>query len=279
MNAACRQADSDSVESGKSCKSISIVTISYNKGPYLEECIRSVAGQDCPGSEYIVVDAGSTDSSRSILHQNLNRIDCLIEEPDRGPADGLNKGFACAHANILGYLNADDRYLPGTLNYVVDFFAAHPEIDVLTGAIRIIDEDGKASWRKRTADTFNLADYTAGTCVTGQQATFFRKKAFEAAGGFNLENRIAWDGELLVDMALAGQRFDTVNKLLGDFRIYGTSITGSSGYREQLDRYYEYLRAKLSRRGVPLYPPALARLRRLLYKFNPARQLSYLLVN
>jgi glycosyltransferase involved in cell wall biosynthesis len=260
-------------------KSISIVTISYNKGPFVEECIRSVLEQDCPGAEYIVVDAGSTDGSGDVLHRYRDRIDSIIEEPDRGPADGLNKGFAHAHSPILGYLNADDRFLPGTLNYVVNYFNKHPETDVLTGAIRIINEHGRASWRKRAPDAFNLADYAAGICVTGQQATFFRKKAFDAAGGFNIENRIAWDGELLVDMALAKQEFRTVRKVLGDFRIYGQSITGSAGYLEKLYQYRDYIRGKISQHGVKLHTPQAEKLRRALYKVNPVRHLSYVLVS
>lgn len=258
---------------------ISIVTISYNKGPYLEECLRSVIEQDCPGMQYVVVDPGSTDGSRELLERYRGRIGTLIEEPDDGPADGLNKGFEAAHASILGYLNADDRYVPGALRYVVDYFAAHPDVDVLCGAIRIIDEYGRASPRKRTSDRFDLADYAAGVCTVGQQATFFRRSAFDSAGRFNTANRIAWDGELLVDMALAGARFATVRKVLGDFRIYGDSITGSQTYHERLARYHAELRAKLERHRVPLHTAPKERMKRVLYKCDPVRHLNYFLVS
>jgi glycosyltransferase involved in cell wall biosynthesis len=257
---------------------ISVVTVSYNKGLYIEECLRSVLEQDCAGVEYVVVDAGSNDGSREVIRRHADRIDVLIEEPDRGPADGLNKGFAQATADLYGYLNADDRYLPGTLSYVVNYFDAHPEIDVLMGAIRIIDERGEVSWRKRTSDLFDLTDYAAGLCVVGQQATFFRERAFTAARGFNVANRIAWDGELLVDMALAGQRFANVHKVLGDFRVYSGSITGSREYREQLETHREDIRRKLGEHRVRMYSPREQRLRRILYKFNLARHLGYFLV-
>lgn len=258
---------------------ISIVTISYNKQPYLAECLDSVLAQDSLGLEYIVVDAGSTDGSAAVLARYRDRLSGLIEEPDDGPADGLNKGFAATHAEVLGYLNADDRYAPGALRYVVEYFAAHPEIDVLCGAIRIIDAQGRASPRKRTSDLFDLADYAAGICTVAQQATFFRRAIFERAGRFNVANRIAWDGELLVDMALAGARFATVRKVLGDFRIYGGSITGSAAYGDRLDAYYRGLRQKLARRCVPLHTPPGEKWRRALYKCDPVRHLNYFLVN
>ena len=258
---------------------ISIVTLAYNKAAYLEECLRSVVEQNCDGIQYIVVDPGSTDGTRDILRRYRDRIGTLIEEPDDGPADGLNKGFAVAQADVFGYLNGDDRFVPGALRYVVDYFATHPQVDVLCGAIRIIDAEGRVSPRRRTADRFDLADYAAGICTVGQQATFFRRAAFEQAGRFNAANRIAWDGELLVDMALAGARFATVRKVLGDFRIYGGSITGSQTYRERLAQYHAELRSKLARHGVKLHAPPAEKVRRVLYKCDPRRHLNYLLVD
>lgn len=258
---------------------ISIVTISYNKGPYLEECLRSVLEQDGPGVQYIVVDPGSVDGSREKIARHSDRIDTVIYERDDGPADGLNKGFAAARADICGYLNADDRYLPGALRYVVDYFASHPQIDVLCGAIRIIDDENRISPRKRTSDRFDLADYAAGICTIGQQATFFRRSIFERAGRFNAANRIAWDGELLVDMALAGARFETVRKVLGDFRIYGGSITGSQTYRERLARYHTDLRRKLEHHRVRLHSAPEEKVKRMLYKLDPLRHLNYFLVS
>lgn len=257
---------------------ISIVTISYNKGPYLEECLRSVIEQDCAGVEYVVADPGSSDGSRDILQRYRDRIGTLIEAPDDGPADGLNKGFAATRAPILGYLNADDRYVPGALRHVVEYFAAHPDADVLCGAIRLIDEHGRPHLRKRAADHFHLANYAAGTCMIGQQATFFRRRAFDAAGGFNVENRIAWDGELLVDMALAGARFVPVGRVLGEFRIYAATITGSQNYRQRLEEYRQGIRRKLQRKGVRVYSPLEERLRWLTARVNPLRHARNLLV-
>lgn len=257
---------------------ISIVTISYNQSRYLEECIRSVLGQDYPRTEYIVVDPGSTDGSREIIQRFKDRISRVILDPDKGPADGLNKGFEHATGAILGYINADDRYAPGALRYVADFFASHPETDVLCGANRVIDRHGRPSVRKRTSDDFDLTRYAAGICTINQQATFFRRSAFQRAGGFNRANRIAWDGELLVDMALAGCKFTSVRKILGDFRVYGESITGSGKYRHQQLEDLRRLSGKMQSANIRVYSRAETALRRLMYKLNLRRHIGYLLV-
>jgi glycosyltransferase involved in cell wall biosynthesis len=258
---------------------LSIVTISFNQAKYLDECLKSVARQKSVSVEYIVVDPGSTDGGREILRDYADQglIDTLLLEPDGGPADGLNKGFAAARGDLFAYLNSDDLFAVGAFDYVQRYFAAHPDVDVLCGAIRMIDEKGRPSLRGRTADAFDVRRYATGVCTIGQQATFFRRSIFEKAGGFNVTNRIAWDGELLVDMALAGGRFQSTRKVLGDFRIYGESITGSATYLERLEAYNVALWHKLASHGVTPYPPLAQQLIRLAYKVNPLRHAGYLL--
>ncbi|HJY78362.1 MAG TPA: glycosyltransferase, partial [Burkholderiales bacterium] len=194
---------------------LGIVTISYNQGRFLCECLDSVLGELRSGLDrYAVVDAGSTDGSRELIQRRWGGIDAVVFEPDRGPADGLNKGFARAGGEILGYINADDRLAPGALEHVREFFSVRQDVDVLCGTIRLIDARGRGFVRKRTADAFDLRRYIAGVCMVGQQATFFRRSAFERTRGFNVANRVSWDGELLVDLALAGARFATTPRVL-----------------------------------------------------------------
>jgi glycosyltransferase involved in cell wall biosynthesis len=262
-----------------SLPTLSIVTISFNQAKFLRGCLDSVCRQKLPGIDYVVVDPGSTDGSREILDEyaKAGLVDTLLLAPDDGPADGLNKGFAAARGDLFAYINSDDLFAKGAFNYVQQYFAAHPDVDVLCGAIRMIDEHGHAALRGRTADLFELRRYATGVCTIGQQATFFRRSIFEKAGRFNVANRIAWDGELLVDMALAGGRFKTTRKVLGDFRIYGESITGSATYLERLEAYNSALWNKLARHGVTPYPRLAEQLIRLAYKVNPLRHAGYLL--
>src|SRR5437773_10138654 len=96
----------------------SIVTISYNQARFLEQAICSVLDQDYEDVEYIVADPGSTAGSREIIDRYRSRIAAVVFEPDAGPGDALNKGFAQASGEIYGSLNADDQDLPATLTKV-----------------------------------------------------------------------------------------------------------------------------------------------------------------
>ncbi|MDD1729670.1 MAG: glycosyltransferase [Methanospirillum sp.] len=88
---------------------VSIVTPSFNKGPYIEETIRSILEQTYPNIEYIIIDGGSTDGTLDILKKYGDRVS-WISEPDRGQSDAINKGWMKAKGEIIAYLNADDTY-------------------------------------------------------------------------------------------------------------------------------------------------------------------------
>jgi glycosyltransferase involved in cell wall biosynthesis len=217
---------------GKLMPRVSIVTISFNQAPFLERAIRSVIEQDYPDIEYIVVDPGSTDGSRDIIERYRSRISKVILEPDTGPANGLNNGFAAASGEIFGYINADDAFLPGAISKAVAALQERPQADVVYAHSYIIDEAGRVVRRSRSVP-FSLRGYAYGSVLVMQQSTFFRRSAFDRAGGFNENNRCSWDGELLVDIARSGGRLDVVHDYWSVFAIYPVSITGSGRLQQQ----------------------------------------------
>jgi glycosyltransferase involved in cell wall biosynthesis len=204
---------------------ISIVTISFNQAPYLRQCIESVLTQDYKDLEYILVDPGSTDGSREIIETYGARITPVFSS-DRGPADGLNKGFARATADILGYLNADDMYLPHAVARVAEIFSKDPCADVLYGNAIMVNSSG-APVQRMYSSRWTARRYAYGAAYAVQPATFIRRRAYLATDGFNSKNNTCWDAELLVDMALAGVRFVQVDDFLAAFRLHEQSITGS----------------------------------------------------
>jgi len=214
---------------------ISVVTLSFNQAPFLEAALASLHDQAYPALEHIVVDPGSTDGSREILERWRPRLAQLILDPDKGPADGLNKGFAAATGEIFGYINADDLALPGSLAAVATYFAATPGLGQLLGQGCIINRAGQHV-RAAGCSRLSLADFGHGAMTYLQQAHYFSKNAFQAAGGFNPENRTCWDAELLIDMTLAGALTPALNvpDQLGAFRLYGDTITGSGRMAQRM---------------------------------------------
>lgn len=211
---------------------ISLVTLSFNQVEYLKEALDSVLGQGYPDLEYIVVDPGSKDGSREVIEGRSKEIAYTIFEPDRGAADGLNKGFSRATGDIFGFLNADDLLMPCSLQRVADFFHQNPSCDIAFGNGHIIDGSGKKS-RHYKARAFSVSRYFYGGARWLQQSTFFRREAFRRSPGFNLENRTCWDGELFVSMVSQGAQVGYIDADLASFRIHGSSISGTGKLHEQ----------------------------------------------
>jgi len=202
-----------------------VVTLSFNQGQFVYEAIESILKQQAD-IDYLVYDAGSKDNSREIIDsfQDL-KIHPHYVNGDKGPADGLNVGLQLTSGEIFYYLNADDRVLPGAFSFVEEYFSKHPECDILHGSINLINSNGD-QFRILPSMKFSLRGYALGYSVIYQQATFIRKSVLRDLP-FNIENRISWDGELIVDLALAGAVIHQTQTILGDFRIYSESITGS----------------------------------------------------
>lgn len=207
-------------------KFISIVTISYNQNAYLEKCIRSIVDSGDPDVEYIIVDPGSTDGSRDIIHKYRGSINRIILDKDDGPADGLNHGFSEATGEFFAFVNADDFLLPGSIRLMREALASKPGVDVLSGHGYVVDENERFL-RASISWPFSASGFLAGQSFLLQQSTFFRRTAFKCAGGFNVKNKTCWDLELWIDMLLADARFELINRFIGAFRIHSNSITGS----------------------------------------------------
>ncbi len=125
--------------SGRPWPKISVVTVTYNQGEYLEETLRSVLMQGYPNLEYLVLDGLSTDKTPSILSRYRKDLDYCVSEKDEGQSDALDKGFSRATGDILAWLNSDDRYPPGTLMRVALAFDAY-NADIVAGGCALVQD-------------------------------------------------------------------------------------------------------------------------------------------
>lgn len=211
--------------------SISIVMLSFNQVEFLNRAIHSVLNQELVELQLIIVDPGSTDGSRELAQRIASEDDrvILIFEPDSGPADGLNKGFARAKNEFVGYLNSDDVYLPSTLSLVEINFKSNAGADVIYGHGIILDERKQGKLQFAFSDKISTTKIRANTARIMQQSTFFRKESLDDSRIlFNTKNITCWDFEFIVDSLIAGLRLVRVQEVFGILRIHSDSITGGN---------------------------------------------------
>jgi glycosyltransferase involved in cell wall biosynthesis len=200
---------------------ISIVTASFNQGKFIEATIRSVLDQGYPNLEYIIIDGGSTDESVEVIRRYEKHLAYWISEKDKGAADAISKGFARATGDIFAYLNSDDLYLPGSLQAIATLMR-DPSIDVAFGNMYWMDASGNTIGERRQT-RFTRMGYLFGGSDLMQPATFWRKDLYVRCGGIDVSYRFTFDTDLFFRFALAGARFERLNKFLASFRIHPQS--------------------------------------------------------
>lgn len=245
---------------------ISIVTVSYNSVKYIEDSILSILEQNYPALEYIIVDGGSTDGTRDIIDKYRNSIAHVIYEPDRGPAEALNKGFKLATGEIMAWLNSDDRLHNKSLLAVAEIFSTLTEVDWIMGFPTWFNADGTclneihynrgkpyyfpkyigdnlhlkfARWSKWR---FAIGDFSA----IQQESVFWRRSLWEKAGGNIKEEFIAFDLELWTRFFEHTQLY-TAQVLIGGFRVHGNQISFNhqQRYKNESERFIDAFRKKL----------------------------------
>lgn len=206
----------------------------------MEEAIRSVLLQDYPNLEYVVVDGESRDESLGILERYSPCLTHWVSEPDAGQYDAINKGFDRTTGDIMAWINADDRYEPGTFFAVAQIFAQHPRVEWLTTVRPIIRCEGQYRRRRLPGycrQAFLRGEYAVGVLAWNsvwipQESTFWRRSLWGRAGGrvdpdlgmagdFELWARFFEHAELLgVDRSLACFRRHAWQKTTVDLPRY-----------------------------------------------------------
>jgi len=215
---------------GSTSPRVTIVTPSYQQGRFLAETIESVLAQDYPNLEHIVIDGGSTDESVAVLERYGSRLAYWTSTPDNGQAHALNKGFARAKGEILGWLNADDTYAPGAVRRAVEALSERPGVDVISGRCKLwhgepSDRLMPASPLRSYEDFLRVGSGWLAERLIIQPEAFFRRRAYDAAGGVPEHLRYAMDVGLWLAMARAGCRFDSLDEHWANLRIHGDQKT------------------------------------------------------
>jgi glycosyltransferase involved in cell wall biosynthesis len=115
---------------------VSVVIPTYNRANYLPEAIDSVLSQDFDGYEIVVVDDGSTDSTSEVLSRYAGRIR-VVRQANAGCAPARTRCIHEARAELVAFLDSDDRMLPGRLKAQYAFMRDHPDVAVLAGNLII----------------------------------------------------------------------------------------------------------------------------------------------
>lgn len=251
---------------------ISLVTPCLNSRAHIGRTLSSVLDQSYANLDYIVADGGSTDGSLEIIGRYRDRLSHTLSELDKGHYDAINKGFALATGEVMGWLNSNDVHFPWTLSLIAEIFASLPEIEWLTTTLPLaIDETdrvvgghclpGFAQAAFRRGENMPMGSWPSTVWIQ-QEATFWRRSLWERAGA-RLEPLIACDFELWA-------RFFATARLYGvDVPLAGFRLHDDQRSQSLRARYREEAQIALLRHGGRLPVRATTLCRRLARRMVP----------
>lgn len=209
---------------GQRWPKISIITPSYNQGPFIEETIRSCLLQGYPEFEYCIIDGGSVDETVSIIKKYALWISYGISEKDEGQGSAINKGSSLVTGDWVNWLNSDDTLTANALSRLAEkvVFSDKP-FDVISFTTLVVNETGVP-----------LFPFRAGLVITSpmdflgkwqmlipQPSTFMRRNLLRVDESMHC----SMDWALYFDLASAGFVFFTSDFVAARFRQHLSSKT------------------------------------------------------
>lgn len=257
---------------------VSIVIPSYNHALFIEAAVNSVLAQSFNRWELIVVDDGSTDSSREILerqYQGHPRIK-LIYQFNQGAHHAINRGIENASGRYISILNSDDVYHPDRLQ-ILWTHCQERSCDMAFTPVTAIDDQGEPIesshpwnrlYNRLTNEYKELGSRSAlvtGNFTITTSNFFFRADLVRRIGGFT-KKRYNHDWDFLVRLVRNGHEIICVGQYpLLSYRIHNSNTITQNTLMARLelkrilhdlvptdDKYFAHLvsRVELNMRSI-----------------------------
>lgn len=225
---------------------ITIATVTYNAGSLLERTMGSVAEQDYPNVEHLIVDGNSQDNTLTVFHhyQELNSNAAVRHElvcrsePDKGLYDAMNKAIGLATGDYICFLNAGDKlHSPHTLSHIAECAAGRPAI--LYGDTEIVDNEGHSLGLRRLRPPRRLSwkSFKKGMLVCHQ--SFYARTDLTRQTPYNLRYRFSadfdWCIRLMKEARRKHQPIVNTQEVLSDYLNEG--LTTKNHKKSLFERY------------------------------------------
>jgi glycosyltransferase involved in cell wall biosynthesis len=177
---------------------VSIITVTYNSADTIEDTIKSVASQDYPNIEYLVIDGESSDQTLELLSKYKDTISQLVSEKDQGMYDALNKGIELASGDVIGILNSDDIYTDSQVVSDMVEVLQTENADAAYADLVYVDRENLNQQKRYWKAKKYRPNYFKWGWMPPHPTFFVKKDCYKQYGKFNLNLYSAADYELML---------------------------------------------------------------------------------
>ena len=217
---------------------ISVIIPAFNAAKFIDPALESVMSQTLKATQVIVVDDGSTDDTARRCESWAPHVQ-LISQQNSGPGRARNVGVAASTGALLGFLDADDLWLPDKLERQVAHLDANPSVVAVFGWMQnFVDPDAHLTVGPRTPLDPRPA-YQAPTMLA-------RRSVMDTVGMFDEIGPMQGWTDWFLRLRESGLPIGMVNELVLRRRIHGANMT----LRNPADfsEYHRFLLASIQRR-------------------------------
>ncbi len=186
---------------------ITVLMPVFNAERWLKQAIESILQQTFTDFEFLIIDDGSTDSSRNIIQSyEDSRINLVLNSDNRGLIYSLNHGLSLAKGKYIARMDADDISLPERLKIQYNFMEAHEKVVLSSGFAEKIDPSGKSLeiMTPPVSDAEIKTKLYFASPIIHPLAIYHKHKALEVKG-YQEDHKYAEDYGLWLKMAKAGE--------------------------------------------------------------------------
>lgn len=203
---------------------VSVIIPCYNHGRYLAEAIGSVLEQNYPAVEILVVDDGSTDTTRQEAEKfgDVN----YIYQHNKGLSAARNTGILHSKGDMLVFLDADDWLLPSAISTNLRHLQANPEAAFVSGAHDKVFVDTQQVKEESCEITQNHYTQLLQGNYIGMHATvMYRRRVFDEFA-FDTSLRSCEDYDLYLKIA---RKYPVVHhsEKIAAYRLHSTNMSGN----------------------------------------------------
>lgn len=219
------------LESDKSPR-VSVVVPCFNEAPDLiRESLGSLRAQSFTDFECLVIDESTQPERAEACREECardTRFTYVHPSVRLGLAASLNLGVELSRGEYVARFDSDDICLPERLTLQVGFLDEHPEIDVLGGAMDIINEAGQTTaTRLYPCEPTAVERRMQVTNAIAHPTVMARRQVFERHGHYDSSFRFSEDLELWLRWLNAGVTFANLPQVLIRYRQNSTNRSGA----------------------------------------------------
>lgn len=197
----------------------------YNSEKWIARALHSMLNQTYRELQIIVVDDGSTDSSREVVAGIKDSRIQLFENLHKGISAVVNYGIRQAESKFIARLDSDDFSIKERLEIQYNYMKKHPDFGVISSDFIVIDENEKQLLKVRyPVQDRQIRAQLPRKCCMIQSSLFFNKELIQAAGMYNENLTIAEDWDILLKL-MDKTKFYNIPGYLTYIRKHSRNIT------------------------------------------------------